>query len=136
MLPQFARESLTNGRRLNTLLRVRRGVDDFDGETAGIAQGQLAPMRFDESKDPGPLGEIVGAHDADYAGRRLSRLYRALKDDPTALGASGNMHVKVEPEPSSDSADATPPWASTICFTIASPSPVPAVSRARERSTT
>ena len=49
---------------------------------------------------------------------------------------SGKTPVKVAPSPNSDSATIVPPCASTICLTIESPSPVPAASRVRERSTT
>jgi hypothetical protein len=47
-------------------------------------------------------------------------------------GALGNQQTIVVPRPSSLSADTLPPCASTICFTMARPSPVPPSSRERD----
>ena len=46
----------------------------------------------------------------------------------------GNQQVMVVPTPSSLSAETRPPWASTRCFTMARPSPVPPWSRERAGS--
>ena len=48
-----------------------------------------------------------------------------------ALGATGSEKLKTEPPPCSLSTATLPPCASTVCFTIARPSPVPLPERAR-----
>lgn len=48
---------------------------------------------------------------------------------------SGNVNQKVEPKPTRLSTPTSPPMASTKCFTIESPSPVPPMSRERPEST-
>ena len=83
--------------------------------------------------------ERPAARDGPAATFRLQLAGRCAANPPGA-GASdrdaGNTHVKVAPNPYSESAVTVPPCASTICLTIDSPSPVPAASRVRERSTT
>ena len=46
----------------------------------------------------------------------------------------GKVKKKVAPLPGGDSAPTSPPWASTICFTMARPSPVPPLPRVRAPS--
>src|SRR6185503_20481537 len=49
--------------------------------------------------------------------------------------ALGKRNQKVDPWPSSLVTQASPPWFKTMCFTIASPRPVPPASRERALST-
>lgn len=49
--------------------------------------------------------------------------------------AFGNVKKNVEPCPTLLSTRTVPPWLSTMCFTIARPSPVPPLSRERALST-
>ena len=66
---------------------------------------------------------------------RLDASYREVcgraRRRPQA-GGSGNKQVTVVPLPRSLSADTRPPCASTRCFTMASPRPVPPSSRERD----
>ena len=48
---------------------------------------------------------------------------------------TGMANENVDPDPSSDSAQMRPPWASTMCRAIESPRPVPPAIRVRARST-
>src|SRR6266567_4287131 len=48
---------------------------------------------------------------------------------PPAPPALGNVNENLAPAPTSLFTQTSPPWACTICFTMANPSPVPPVSR-------
>ena len=105
--------------------------------------------RAGDGAGDGPHRDRVGAEPAAGAGgdgtvetlswereiERLDRSYREVSSRGGGLtAASGNQQVTVVPRPRSLSAETRPPWASTRCFTIASPRPVPPSSREREAS--
>src|ERR1700687_4357568 len=57
-----------------------------------------------------------------------------LCHDQAVVATSGKKILIVAPDPTTLSALTDPPWASTRCFTIARPSPVPPASRERPLS--
>ena len=59
----------------------------------------------------------------------------ALADEATTIRSAGSTAANVLPLPISDCTSRCPPWRSNTCLTIASPSPVPPVSRERLLST-
>lgn len=69
---------------------------------------------------------VVAASPSGEAGWTLSA---------TAGGRLGTRSAKTLPEPSRPVTDASPPWASAMCLTMASPRPVPPSSRLLARST-
>jgi hypothetical protein len=114
---------------------------DFTGSAADGTGRQKSSLAF--------CPDIASTHGdsalhplaAHPLGRSLSR-GGTLPSAVTAVGHSrfcrdrsaGNQQVMVVPTPSSLSADTRPPWASTRCFTMARPSPVPPWSRERAGS--
>ncbi len=73
------------------------------------------------------------AEDAMDAVRGVLRFWRTSRTAPH--GAARKLTSIVVPRPGLLSAATSPPWASTRCFTIDSPSPVPPASRDRPAST-
>ena len=59
----------------------------------------------------------------------------AIQKSSEKILDSGNTIVKVDPFPGVDSIRSSPPLRLRTCFTMASPSPVPPVSRERPLST-
>ena len=128
----------------------RRARDDHVHAAARPRRGHGSRSgRLAAEDDPRPLPGRVRREALDRPGARASapsiadrrRLRRGPPGQllgstrPSGRGAAGNEISNVVPRPSSLSTSIVPPWFSTTCFTIASPSPVPPVSLERARST-
>src|SRR5206468_4106426 len=107
----------------------RREPVDESGRLGPAAVIQVDPGGS-AVEDPTGLGGH-GVPDQEEGRHRPSAYGPTVRATP----ATGSRTSKVEPAASSLVTRTSPPWFSATCLTIASPSPVPPVSRDRARST-
>ena len=130
----------------------------FDGQSRRTEAPALDPGQgrvVEDDRDPVPRGPDVELQPVDPGGRKRGREGgERVLGGPSVIAAMGQqVHLqapgvarssgpvtgiekeKVDPTPSSDSAQIRPPCASTMWRAIESPRPVPPVPRDRARST-
>ena len=87
------------------------------GVDGSLESGAALTYAVAEANRRGARLRVVSTYFPEYAVHGRTR--------PLTASETGIVNEKVAPRPSSDSTRISPPWPSTMCRAIASPSPVP-----------